>query len=36
MTKYTLYTIAHVAEEEDFQDDLQIAERMIESFQIAE
>jgi hypothetical protein len=29
-----VYTITYVAEEEDFQKDLQIAERMIKSFQI--
>lgn len=31
-----VYTISYVAEEEDFQNDLQIAERMIESFKITE
>jgi eukaryotic-like serine/threonine-protein kinase len=31
-----VYTITYVAEEEDFQDDLQIAERMINSFQTTE
>ena len=31
-----VYTITYVAEEEDFQDDLQIAERLIKSFQITE
>jgi hypothetical protein len=29
-------TITYVAEEEDIQDDLQVAERMIKSFQITE
>jgi serine/threonine-protein kinase len=31
-----VYTITYVAEEEDFQNDLQIAERMIKSFKITE
>ncbi|MDQ3840902.1 MAG: hypothetical protein M3297_16740 [Thermoproteota archaeon] len=31
-----VYTITYVAEEEDFQDDLEVAEKMIKSFQITE
>ena len=31
-----VYTITYVAEEEDFQDDLDVAEKMIKSFQITE
>ena len=31
-----IYTITYVAEEEDFEEDFQVAERMIQSFEIKE
>jgi hypothetical protein len=30
------YTVTYVAEEEDFEEDFQVAERMIQSFEIKE